>query len=268
MPMINVGDGRRLSYGQSGGGAPLVLVHGSPGEGRAWSRVTKHLQQSALVLTPDLPGYGGSDPLAPGTTQRTHAMAAAVGALIEDCAAPVWLCGHSYGGNVALHAALAQREEVRGLLLLEPVFMRALDLAGEHDVLHETQAFFDSYTDRVAGGDSGAVSMMIDFWFGSGAFPKLPPPVQAFLESAATKNAEDVTAAFAEAITTAQLASFDRPVVIACGDASPPVAPTIAAALAKLLPRAELRAIPGATHGMLDSHAEPVARLIDYLHAG
>jgi pimeloyl-ACP methyl ester carboxylesterase len=177
------------------------------------------------------------------------------------------MCGHSYGGNVALHAALAQRERVKGLLLLEPVFMRGLDLAGERAVLQETHAFFSSYTDRVAGGDPEAVSLMIDFWFGSGAFPKLPAPVQDFLRGAAAKNAEDVKASFAEVITRAPLASFDRPVVIAYGGASPPVAPAIANALTKLLPKTELHAIPDATHGMLDSHAEPVARLIDNFRA-
>ncbi len=39
------------------------LVHGSPGDGRAWSRVVSRLVGRVRILAPDLPGYGGSDPL-------------------------------------------------------------------------------------------------------------------------------------------------------------------------------------------------------------
>jgi len=268
MPTIDVGDGRRLAYAEAGSGAVLVMVHGSPGDGRSWARVIRHLRPDRRVLTPDLPGHGGSDPLPAGTAHRTRTTATAIGRLIEACAAPAWLCGHSYGGNVALHAALSQRERVKGLILLEPVFMRALELSGELDALDEARAFFGAYTERVAGGDSEAVSTMVDFWFGPGAFARLAAPVQGFFLSAAAKNAEDVTASFSETVTSAQLAAFDRPVMVACGAPSPPVAQSIAAALARLLPNAQVHAIPRARHGMLDSHAEPVAGLIDQHMAG
>jgi len=143
--------------------------------------------------------------------------------------------------------------------------MRALDLGGEHDALADARAVFTAYTDRVAGGDPAAVSMMVDFWFGPGAFSRLPAQVQGFLMAAAATNAEDVTACFSESVTRAQLAAFDRPVVVACGGASPPVAQTIATTLARLLPNALVHPVPHAGHGMLDSHAEPVARLIRHV---
>ena len=41
----------------------------------------------------------------------------------------------------------------------------------------------------------------------------------------------------------------------------------IANALAKLMPRAEVVSIPGATHGMLDTHSAAVAGLIDRLRS-
>jgi pimeloyl-ACP methyl ester carboxylesterase len=103
---------------------------------------------------------------------------------------------------------------------------------------------------------------MIDFWFGNGAYDRLPPQVRGYLNGAAPKNADDVRASFAETLAAEQLAAFDRPVDIAVGGASPPVAPGIAAALASLLPRASVTTIAGATHGMLDGHPAEVAQLI------
>jgi pimeloyl-ACP methyl ester carboxylesterase len=265
MPTLELSNGAQLTYGETGAGSPLILVHGSPGDGRSWGRVAKHLGSDVRILTPDLPGYGGSTPLSPGTLRRTDAMAAAVGKLVQASADGAWLCGHSYGGNVALHAALQRRERVKGVLLLEPVFMRALELAGERETLDKAAMFFRSYVARVLGGEPGAVSTMVEFWFGAGAFEKLPPSVQGFLVGAAPKNAQDVPAAFSEEVTKEQLNAFDRPFLIAFGEASPPTAPTIVHALAGLLPDAEVVSIPGATHGMLDSHPEAVARLIERL---
>jgi pimeloyl-ACP methyl ester carboxylesterase len=104
---------------------------------------------------------------------------------------------------------------------------------------------------------------MVDYWFGDGAFAKLPPPVQGFLVKFAPKNAADVKSSFAEALPFTALAGFDRSTIIAYGGASPPIIPTIANALARLLPRAEVLSIPGGTHAMLDTHAEAVAAIIN-----
>ena len=267
MATLEFSNGARLAYGETGAGSPLLLVHGSPGDGRSWARVVKHLPTDLRALTPDLPGYGGSTPLPAGTLRRTDAMAAVVGRLMQASTEFAWLCGHSYGGNVVLHAALQRRERVNGVILLEPVFMRALELADEQETLEKARTFFSSYVARVLSGEPEAVSTMVEFWFGPGAFDRLPPSVQGFLVGAAPKNAEDVRAAFSEEIRREQLNAFDRPVLIAYGGASPPMAGIIANALARLMPRVEVVSIPGATHGMLDTHSAAVVGLIDRLRS-
>ena len=261
MPSLSLASGAKVAYGDAGEGAALVLVHGSPAEGRAWGRVARHLA-SFRVLTPDLPGYGGSDPLANGA--GTAAMAEAVAAVIDVAAGAgtVWLAGHSYGANVALHAALARRERIRGLVLFEPVFFRGLALAGEVAALEPARAHFADYVRRVEGGDNGAVSRMIDFWFGAGAFPGLPAAVQGYLVKSAERNAADVRAALSETVDAESLAAFAAPTLIAYGGGSPATVPAIARALAGLLPDSRTEAIPGATHAMLDTHPEAVAALI------
>jgi pimeloyl-ACP methyl ester carboxylesterase len=259
MPSVTLAGGAKIAYGEAGEGAPLVLVHGSPAEGRAWGRVARHLG-GYRVLTPDLPGYGGSDSLPHGA--GTAAMAEAVAAVIDAAGAPVWLAGHSYGGNVALHAALARRARIRGLVLFEPVFFRGLALADEHAVLAAAEAHFGDYVRRVEGGDHGAVSRMIDFWFGDGAFTGLPTAVRGYLVKSAVSNAADVKSALTENVSAEALAAFAVPTLIAFGGQSPAAVPAIAQALAKLLPQARTEAIGGATHAMLDTHPQAVAALI------
>ncbi len=241
----------------------IVFVHGSPGEGRSWGRVAKHLPPKHTLLTPNLPGYGGTAPLKDDGEDHTTAMARPVLDVIDSEPLPIWLVGHSYGGNVALHAAMARPDKIRGLVLLEPVFMRGLALAGDTQTLRDTGAFFEDYIARVERGEPLAVSRMIDFWFGNGSFATLPSPVQQFLDGAAANNAADVRGTFCELVTREQLATLTFPARIVYGGASPPVAPAIACALAALLPDALVEELPGATHGMLDSHPGQVAAVID-----
>jgi len=260
--VLTLRSGAGLHYGDSGSGRPLILLHGSPGSGRAWGRVIKHLPPELRILTPDLPGYGDSDPLPEPTRQRSAAMAAAIGELIDDCGEPVWLCGHSYGGNVALQAALLRPQRIRGLALLEPVVMRALDLSGQSAARVDAQAFFTAYQVRVELAEPDAIGVMVDFWTGAGAYAKLSAQQKYFLNEAAAKNAKDVQASFMENLAAAQLKSFDRPVAISFGAASPPLARAIATGLAGLLPQAELLTVPKATHAMLETHPSDVAALI------
>jgi pimeloyl-ACP methyl ester carboxylesterase len=77
------------------------------------------------------------------------------------------LCGHSYGGNVALHAAIARPMPVQSLVLSEPVFFRALYLAREQQALEAAVRFFSTYADRVERGEAAAVAEMIDYWIGA-----------------------------------------------------------------------------------------------------
>jgi pimeloyl-ACP methyl ester carboxylesterase len=262
MPSVTLPGGGRLAYRESGSGAPVVLIHGSPGEGRSWSRVAAELGERYHVLLPDLPGYGGSDPLPNDTHARTAAMSAAIGVLVESCGDPVRLVGHSYGGNVALHAAILHAGRLHSLVLFEPVFFRALHLTGEEQAFLPAAHFFQAYADRATGGEPAAVSEMFDYLFGADAFARLPAAVQSYLIGAAPQNGADVRATFTEQLTVEQLAGFAKPVLVAYGDTSPSVLPAIARTLTGLMPLARQQVIPGAGHGMLDSHPVAVAELI------
>ena len=265
MPTLKLPSGGDLSWTENGTGPTAVLVHGSPADRRAWGRVLEHLPGLRLV-TPDLPGYGMSDPLPSAITDRSAAMGNAIALLIEHQDDPVLLAGHSYGGNVALHAAAQTAHNVRGLLLLEPVFFRALTLTDNNQAVDNAGRFFESYITRVEAGDPSAVSLMIDYWFGPGAFSKLPDPVRAYLQHGAPANAVDVRAAFSEVIERSALDAIRAPTTIVHGGASPDITMSIANALAALLPDAAAEELAEGTHAMLDADPAGVAAFVADLH--
>ena len=52
-----------MSYEDYGSGPIALLIHGSPGNGKAWARVGERLSKRYRVIAPDLPGYGDTTAL-------------------------------------------------------------------------------------------------------------------------------------------------------------------------------------------------------------
>jgi pimeloyl-ACP methyl ester carboxylesterase len=74
---------RTVSYEDYGSGPIALLVHGSPGNGKAWSRVGERLSKRYRVIAPDLPGYGETTPLPGHAEPDTADTAALLEALME-----------------------------------------------------------------------------------------------------------------------------------------------------------------------------------------
>ncbi|WP_194290079.1 alpha/beta fold hydrolase [Nocardia macrotermitis] len=99
--------------------APVVLLHGQPGDHSAWDGVLERLPSSVRALAWDRPGYGSSES-AGGTLEEN-----AVWLLdrLDRAGIPdAVLAGHSYGGGVALAAAAIAPERVRGLISIAGVW--------------------------------------------------------------------------------------------------------------------------------------------------
>jgi len=94
---------------RGGSGAPgLLLLHGLGATSQVWDGFAARIGSRAWIAV-DLPGHGGSPPLAHYTFE---AVADAVAPLIDP--GGVIILGHSFGGVVALH--LANRPGVRAVV--------------------------------------------------------------------------------------------------------------------------------------------------------
>ena len=100
-----------------GHGPTIVLVHGLGSRAEHWLPVARKLAHDYRVVLVELPGHGSSDMPEPFSLER--ATQSLVQALEAESRGPVILVGHSVGGLVAVSAALAQPQRVRGLVLVE-----------------------------------------------------------------------------------------------------------------------------------------------------
>jgi pimeloyl-ACP methyl ester carboxylesterase len=123
VPFTSPVDGFRLAYDRTGGGPPVVLLHGWPGERGDYRLVAPALAQVADVVVPDLRGFGESDRPAAGPDEYAGAaQARSVLGLIEELdLQQVVLAGYDIGSRIAQVVAREAPERVRALVIAPPV---------------------------------------------------------------------------------------------------------------------------------------------------
>ena len=108
--------GVHLRWFAGGAGPAVVLVHGLGGAASNWIELAPELAQDNRVIVPDLPGHGGSAPLA--ALPNLDPFADRLGLVLErEAVGPAVVVGHSLGCVVALRLALREPGRVRGLVL-------------------------------------------------------------------------------------------------------------------------------------------------------
>lgn len=231
-------DGAALNLVERPGppGTPLVLmIHSLGCDHRVWDAVAARLP--ARTVCYDIRGHGLS-PVTPATLERHAADALALlDALGVDRAV---LCGLSIGGQIAMEAALADPHRIAGLVLADTAARIG------------TPERYEARAARVREGGIAAIAdEQIERWFAPG-FAEREPGLVAALRTMLERQPVAGYLAAVEVVACADLGR--RPAAIACStlclvgseDRSTP--PEQVAALAALIPDAELAEIEGAGH--------------------
>lgn len=244
----------RLLPGRVPGLLPLVGVHGLGSEHGDLLEVVRAVGAPALLL--DLPGFGAS-----GRPDRDYPLERASQVTLElldlvGLAHPVWL-GTSYGGHVALRAALLAPERASGLVLvdaggLDPAPNQALAAAFDERVLRArpiplVAAALDALVARPGPATRAFRARRLAAHVAPGAaaeYRAIGRSALGALQDDAGRSLEQVSA----------------PVELVHGALDPLVPLAVAQAAAARLPRAELTILPGCGHmPWLESPAEVAA---------
>ncbi|MGJ3260434.1 MAG: prolyl aminopeptidase [Rhodospirillales bacterium] len=150
--MLDVGDGHRIYYEQSGNpqGVPVVFLHGGPGAGSNPAHRRFFDPEFYRVVIFDQRGAGRSRPFASVADNTTDHLVADIERLRKHLNIPSWLVfGGSWGSTLALVYALRHTGRCRGLVL-RGIFLGSnaeLDwfLYGMHTVFPEAWRRFAEY---------------------------------------------------------------------------------------------------------------------------
>ncbi len=108
---------------------PLLFIHGSPGEWGGWADFfsDEYLLANFDVLALDRPGYGGSGAGTPELSLARQAEAVLAVLKTNESGAAAILVGHSYGGPVAVRAAIDFPNRVAGIVVVAGALSPALE---------------------------------------------------------------------------------------------------------------------------------------------
>lgn len=114
-------EGETLHWYEAGQGAPLVLLHGGGGTGRAFLAQLTHLSTHGWrVLAPDMPGFGKSDWFA--RVQQIQDISPILFEWLDALSlSEAVIGGNSMGGRVAMSMASHHPERIPGLIILDSV---------------------------------------------------------------------------------------------------------------------------------------------------
>jgi pimeloyl-ACP methyl ester carboxylesterase len=93
----------------------LLLLHGFPSSSASFRKVIGPLAEDCFVIAPDLPGFGGSEPIERPSFLRFADLIEGLLAELEVESFHLYL--HDYGAAVGLHLATRAPERVRSLIV-------------------------------------------------------------------------------------------------------------------------------------------------------
>jgi len=111
-----------LAYVDTGGGDPVVFLHGNPTSSYLWRNVITHVAPAGRCLAPDLVGMGDSG-RSPGGAYRFVDHARYLDAWFDALGLRrnVVLVVHDWGSALGLHWARRHPERVRGVAYMEAI---------------------------------------------------------------------------------------------------------------------------------------------------
>ena len=245
--------------------ASVVCLHASASSGRQWQPLQRRLIEGYEVLAPDLHGSGNSPPW-PAKWQLTLADEVAfLEPVFTAAGESAHLVGHSYGGAVAVQAALTYPGRFRSLVLIEPVLFGLL-LAEDpgQPAAREIVALCQHTRAAVElGALDSAAQRFIDYWMGPGTWVNMPPHRRAAAAQAMPSVRSQWSAIFAETTTLPAYSSLDLPTLYLVGSQSPASARSVARLLTHALPNVTTAQLQGVGHMAPVTHPDMVNTAIE-----
>jgi pimeloyl-ACP methyl ester carboxylesterase len=259
MPIVRI-NGVDLYCEQTGAGDPVVLVHGSWTDHRTWDRIVPVLARSFRVLTYDRRGHSKS--ARPGGQGSIHKDVADLAALIEQSLlAPAHVVGNSFGGSITLRLASERPDLFRSVHVHEPPLRGLLEDRGVHSSLASREQSVLGLLEK--GQTEAGARQFAETIVGPGSWDRFPPERrETWVFNALTYLDEQRDPEWL-ALHLPRLATFSRPVLLTHGDQSDPTFALILDRLARALPHAEKRVLPGVGHGPQLSHPADYAPIIE-----
>jgi pimeloyl-ACP methyl ester carboxylesterase len=251
-------------FREAGAGPGVVCLHANASTSGQWRGLVELLAPRFRVLAADSYGAGKSPAWPQQRLMTLSDEVELLEAVFARAGDPFALVGHSYGGAVALIAALKNPARVRALALYEPTLFALVDADSPppNDADGIKGAVARASAALEAGNPDKAAEEFIDFWMGKGSWARTPdarkPPIAASI--AYIRNWAH--ALMKEPTPLAKFSELKIPVLYMTGSESPASSLAVARLLTRTLPRVEVVEFKRLGHMAPVTHPEPINQAI------
>lgn len=246
-------------------GPGVVCLHANPGTLAPWRSLSERLAPDWRVVTPQAygPPRGPGRPADPAPTLADELEALAP--VFDAAGERFHLVGHSWGGALALRAALAFPDRVESVAVYEPplfALLRADD--AWHPDLERLAEVVRAGAEALARGEpEAAARSFIDFWAQPGAFDAMPPGRRAQILSTIECIGSWWRVLHEDPTPLSTFARLRAPVLLMTGRDTRAAARSVAEALVAALPGIQVVRFDGLGHMGPMTHPERVLPVIE-----
>ncbi|HEV3011468.1 MAG TPA: alpha/beta hydrolase [Burkholderiales bacterium] len=245
-----------------------MCLHSNASSSGQWRALMDLLAPRFHILAADSYGAGKSPPWPQDRKVSLRDEVALFDPVFARAGDRFSLVGHSYGGGIALIAAIVHRHRLRAMALYEPTLFALVEQESPppNDVDGIRLAVVASVAALEAGDAAGAARCFIDFWMGEGSFDRMPERVRDATAESVRNIPGWKDALFDEPTPLKVFAGLDVPVLLMVGTKSPLSSRAVAQKLKRVLPQAELVELEGLGHMGPVTHPDVVnARIAGFL---
>lgn len=257
---LSSSDARDLHYEEQGSGTPVVLIHPAGATASTWGQFAEELAARTRVIAYDRRGYrrSGGDPV---RAIAEHTADAA--ALIERLdAAPAVVVGTSVGATIAIDLARLRPDLVLAVVAHESPW----HVTRHRPTIQQVAALsrMNWLATRRRYPEALAVFLRFAYTYrdGGSAWERFPEEWRQTASDNARPALADIRIAIGGYPSATQLAAVDRPVVCSCGERSAQTIVQVTHALAKTVPGAVFKQIPGVGHAAAFDDPRTFAELV------
>jgi len=253
---------------ESGDGPGVVCLHSNASHSGQWIPLMDQLAPEFRVLAPDMFGAGRGSPWPQDRAVTLSDEVARLEPVFTSAREPFSLVGHSYGGAVALIAALQNPGRLRNMVLFEPVLFSVLEETdpGQEPFGGIERAVADMDAFVKAGDRDAAAERFIDYWMGSGAWAAIPEERRAPITDSISDVSGWLMALSREPTPLEAFGSLDVPVLYLVGTRSPSSSRGVADLITSVLPNVEVIELDGLGHMGPVTHPQIVNEaIVDFL---
>jgi pimeloyl-ACP methyl ester carboxylesterase len=257
-------------YREGGQGPSVVCIHGSASSSGQWRPLMERLSDRFRLIAPDLYGHGRTPPWPQHRGMYVDDEVDLLEPVFEMAGPGFHLIGHSWGGAIAMKAALRHLPRVLSLILFEPALWSLLlahdpGCPASREIIvnrDETQRMID------AGDFAAAGEYFIDYWVTKGAWKGMTESRRSAFAAGMCGASPEWHASFHETTPLSAFAAIDVPTLLLSGAQSTIPARAMTGLASSVLPHAEIVELEGAGHMGPVTHPEAVNKAVEAFLAG